>query len=200
MPQLPLPIERLIEQLTRLPGIGRRGAERLVTHLLSGAPEQAAELARALENIRREIQSCGNCGNWSEGAHCSICDDSRRESGRLCVVERPADLLAFEQSGAFRGRYHILGGTLSPLRGIAPDDLSIEPLVRRIEREEIKEVILATSPTVEGDATAHYVAQRLAPLGIEIARIGLGLPLGASLGYADAGTLKLALEGRRKFE
>jgi len=199
MPSLPATIESLIHELTRLPGIGRRGAERIVTFLLDHPPEQAGALAKALEQLQ-SIHPCENCGNWAESARCSICEDPRRDAHQVCVVERPPDILAFEQSAAFRGRYHVLGGTLSPLHGVTPEELNIDKLERRVRDEEIKEVIVATSPTVEGDATALYLARRLAPLGVEVARIGVGVPLGASLGYADAGTLKLALEGRRRLE
>ncbi|MBI3735518.1 recombination protein RecR, partial [Candidatus Sumerlaeota bacterium] len=180
MAALPAAIESLIHELTRLPGIGRRGAERIVTHLLDHPGEQAHLLADALERLRREIRTCEICGNWADGPVCPICSDERRRDGRICVVERPSDLYAFEQSGVFSGRYHVLGGTLSPLHGITPEQLRIEPLERRIKSEGIKEVIIATSPTVEGDATALYLAQRLRPLGVESARIGVGLPLGAN--------------------
>ncbi len=200
MAALPEAIERLIHQLTRLPGIGRRGAERIVTHLLDQPREQMSQLAEAVEQMSLAIRECSACGHWAESELCPICSDERRRNGLLCIVERSPDLYAFEQSGVFSGRYHVLGGTLSPLRGISPDDLRMDMLERRIKAEEIREVIIATSPTVEGDATAMYLARRLAPLGVEVARIGVGLPLGASLGYADSGTLKLALEGRRRIE
>ncbi len=200
MAAFPPAIEAVIGELTRLPGIGRRGAERIVIHLLDQPPQQAEELARAVARLRSEIHPCHRCGNWAEEELCRICSDPARQDGTLCVVERPPDLHAFEQSGGFHGRYHILGGTLSPLRGVTPEALSIELLERRIPEEEIREVIVATSPTVEGDATALYLAHRLAPLGVDVARIGIGVPLGASLGYADSGTLKLAIEGRRKLD
>ena len=200
MAKLPSPIKRLIEELVRLPGIGRRGAERIVTHLLQVPPGQAQSLGAAIEALRSEIRSCERCGHWSEGALCSICSDPARQDGLLCIVERSPDVDSLERSGAFAGRYHVLGGTLSPLSGVTPDHLNIESLMKRISEEAIKEVIVATNPTVEGDSTALYLAQQLAPLGVEVARIGLGLPLGASLGYADPETLKLAIEGRRKLE
>jgi recombination protein RecR len=196
----PAAVETLIEQLRRLPGIGRRGAERIVTHLLEAAPEQTRELTAALTALRDHVRNCTRCGSWCEGDLCRICDNPHRANGRLCVVERPPDLYAFEESGAFDGRYHVLGGTISPLGGVMPDDLNIESLLRRVRDENVQEVIVALSPTVEGDATALYLAQRLAPLGVSVMRIGLGLPLGASLGYADPGTLKLALEGRRRMD
>lgn len=196
----PAAVESLIEQLRRLPGIGRRGAERLVTHLLEAPPAQTQELIAALGTLRERVRNCERCGSWCESRYCRICENEHRANGRLCVVERPTDLYAFEESGAFDGRYHVLGGTISPLGGVMPDDLNIESLLKRMGEESIQEVILALSPTVEGDATAHYIAQLLVPEGVSVMRIGLGLPLGASLGYADPGTLKLALEGRRRMQ
>jgi len=196
----PAAVESLIEQLRRLPGIGRRGAERLVTHLLEAPPAQTQELIAALGTLGERVRNCERCGSWCESQNCRLCDNEHRANGRLCVVERPTDLYAFEESGAFDGRYHVLGGTISPLGGVMPDDLNIESLLKRIGEESIQEVILALSPTVEGDATAHYIAQLLVPMGVSVMRIGLGLPLGASLGYADPGTLKLALEGRRRMQ
>lgn len=200
MAKLPSAIESLIHELTRLPGIGRRGAERIVTHLLESSREQSEELSVSLRRLVSEIRFCSRCGNWAESEECAICTDPRRADGTLCVVERPPDLLAFEQTGVFSGRFHVLGGTLSPLRGISPEELSMDKLESRVREEAIREVVVATSPTVEGDATALYIAARLKPLGVAVARIGVGLPLGASLGYADPGTLKLALEGRRQLQ
>lgn len=199
MTRLPSAIERLIHELTRLPGVGRRAAERIVTSLLEAPPDRAESLRDALGRLRVEVAFCSRCGAWAEGALCGVCSDPNRDAGTLLVVERPADLYSFEGSGAFRGRYHVLGGTLSPMRGVAASDLSVDRLLERVQEERVTEVILATSPTVEGDATAHYLAQALAPSGARVARIGMGLPLGASLGYADPGTLKLAIEGRRNF-
>lgn len=196
----PAAVESLIEQLRRLPGIGRRGAERIVTHLLEASSNQTEDLVRALGELHEKIRICETCGAWCEAAHCRICMNEHRANGRVCVVERPTDLYAFEESGAFDGRYHVLGGTISPLGGVMPEDLSIDHLLKRVRDESIQEAIIALSPTVEGDATALYLAQQLRPLGVSVMRIGLGLPLGASLGYADPGTLKLALEGRRQMD
>lgn len=196
----PSAVESLIEQLRRLPGIGRRGAERLVTHLLDAPEALTQDLVRAMETVRERVHPCERCGSWCEAERCRICMNEHRATGRLCVVERPTDLYAFEESGAFDGRYHVLGGTISPLGGIMPEDLNIDRLMKRVGEESIQEVIVALSPTVEGDATALYLAQQLGPMGVSVMRIGLGLPLGASLGYADPGTLKLALEGRRRME
>ena len=200
MASLPRPIGDLIEQLKRLPGIGRRGAERIVTHLLESPGEQAGALAEAIGGLKAGIRACERCGAWASEATCDICADVRRDGELVCVVERSADIYAFEDSGAFEGRYHVLGGTLSPLGGVGPDDLKIRELAARIPGQGIREIIVATSPTVEGDATALYLSQQLEPLGVRVTRIGLGLPLGASLGYADAGTLRVALEGRRRLE
>lgn len=196
----PAAVESLIEQLRRLPGIGRRGAERIVTHLLEASPQQTEDLVRALGELHAKVRACETCGAWCEAAHCRICMNEHRANGRLCIIERPTDLYAFEESGAFDGRYHVLGGTISPLGGVMPEDLSIDHLMRRVKDESIQEAIIALSPTVEGDATALYLAQQLRPMGVSVMRIGLGLPLGASLGYADPGTLKLALEGRRQMD
>ena len=197
MSYLPAALEDLMEELIRLPGIGRRGAERLALHLLQAPPDQSEALAGAIGRLRLEVHPCRTCGNWTEGETCPICSDDRRHNGQLCVVERPSDLWAFEQAEAFRGCYHVLGGTLSPLAGITAEDLRIEELERRIRAEGITEVILATNPSVDGDATAHYLSRRLAPLGVSTTRIAQGVPLGGHLDYADPGTLRLALEGRR---
>jgi len=195
--RLPAALEGLILELMRLPGIGRRGAERLAVHLLDAEEERPAALARALERLRREVRPCARCGNWAEAEQCTICAEPRRANGQLCVVERPTDLWAFEAAESFEGCYHVLGGALSPLAGVTADDLNIDALERRLDSESIQEVILATNPSVEGDATAHYLARRLAARPVRVTRIAQGVPLGGHLGYADAGTLRLALEGRR---
>lgn len=200
MAAFPAPIESLIEQLVRLPGIGRRGAERLVTYLLRVPSGQVQDLADALTQMKEEVRPCTVCGAWAGGELCSICADAHRSTERVCVIEQPVDVYAFEGSGAFDGRYHVLGGTISPLDGIGPDDLAVDALLRRIEPEGVAEVIVALSPTVQGDATAIYLSQLLGERGVEVTRIGLGVPLGANLGYADPGTLRLALEGRRKMD
>lgn len=197
MARLPRPVEDLLEELRRLPGIGPRGAERIAVHLMAAPAGQSHALADALRRAADQVQLCAVCGNWCEGRMCTVCRDPARANGKLCVVERVVDLWAFEHAEAFDGRYHILGGTLSPLAGVTPDDLRIAELEARMADEAIAEVILATNPNVDGDATAHYLAQRLAPSGCRVTRIALGLPLGGHLDYADAGTLRLALEGRR---
>ena len=200
MKNLPKALDTLLAELMRLPGIGRRGAERLAMHLLEAPAEQVAALARAIEALRRQIQPCAICGNWSEGATCWICTDPARKNGQLCIVERPSDLWAFEQAEIFGGRYHVLGGALSPLAGVTAEDLRIDALEKRLRDEQIGEAIIATNPSVDGDATAHYLARRLAATGVKTTRIATGVPLGGHLGYADAGTLRLALEGRRPLE
>lgn len=200
MVRLPSALEIVLHELRRLPGVGRRAAERLALHMLEAPAEDVLALARAIEQLRHEVHACKICGNFTDAEICSICDDERRATGQLCVVEKPSDLWAFEQAEAYRGRYHVLGGTLSPLAGVTAEDLNIDALEKRIETERIQEVILATNPSVDGDATAIYLAHRFAPLGVKITRIAQGVPLGGHLDYADAGTLKLALEGRRPLE
>lgn len=200
MNNLPKALDTLLAELMRLPGVGRRGAERLAMHLLEKPAEQAASLARAIEALRQQIRPCAICGNWAESETCWICADPARKNGQLCIVEGPSDLWAFEQAEIFGGRYHVLGGALSPLAGVTAEDLRIDDLERRLRDEKIGEVIIATNPSVDGDATAHYLARRLATTGIKTTRIATGVPLGGHLGYADAGTLRLALEGRRPLE
>lgn len=200
MPALPPSLQTLIHQLTRLPGIGRRGAERIAVHLLSAPAEESVELAEALAQLRRQVKPCAQCGNWAEGDLCVICTDPRRERQSICVVETPTDLWAFEQSEAFNGLYHVLGGTLSPLSGVTAEDLRIDELERRIREEAIQELILATNPSVDGEATAHYLAQHFAAMVPRVTRIAQGVPLGGHLDYADPGTLRLALQGRRPLD
>ena len=200
MARLPPAIESLLHELMRLPGIGRRGAERMVVHLLDAPAERPAALAEALARLRRDVRWCELCGNWSEGERCGICTDSARDTSILCVVERPVDLWAIEESGAYRGQYHVLGGALSPLSGVTAEDLRIDQLEIRLRDTPADEVILATNPSVDGDATAHYLARRLAAIGIKTTRLAQGMPLGGHLDYADAGTLRLALEGRRPLD
>lgn len=198
MSQLPDALENLLHELGRLPGIGRRAAERLAIHLLETPADRARSLAEAIACLRREVHPCPICGNWAVADQpCSVCADPRRQNGQICVIEKPSDLWAFEQSEAFAGRYHVLGGALSPLGGVTADDLTIDALERRVQAESVRELIIATNPSVDGDATAHYLARRFAPLGLTLTRIAQGVPLGGHLDYADAGTLRLALEGRR---
>jgi recombination protein RecR len=189
---------RLIAQLTRLPGIGEKTAGRLAFHILRADVEYAEALAGAITAVKRETRLCSRCFALTERDPCSICDDPRRAADVVCVVEEPADLLAVERAREFRGRYHVLHGTLAPLDGIGPDELKIQPLLLRLRDEPIREVILATNPTTEGEATALYLARLLKPLGVRVTRIAHGLPVGADLEYADVMTVGRALEGRRE--
>lgn len=191
------PAARLVEKLARLPGIGPKTAQRLAFYLLSAPPEVAGELARAIEQARASITRCSRCANLTDSDPCAICSDPRRQRHLLCVVEQPRDVLALEKARAYKGLYHVLHGVLSPARGIGPGHLTLDLLRRRLEEGEIKEVILATNPNIEGDATAMYLMQWLRPLGVPVTRLAYGLPVGASLEYADELTLTRALENRR---
>jgi recombination protein RecR len=194
----PEPVARLIEALQRLPGIGPKTAQRLTFFLLKRPLDEVRELSESLMAVKEKIVSCQTCFNVTDEDPCRICADVARDARVLCVVEEPNDLMAMERTGEFRGRYHVLLGALSPLDGIGPDDLKIRELLRRIEAGEIAEVILATNPNVEGEATALYLAKLLRPLGVRITRIARGLPVGGDLEYADQVTLSKALEGRRE--
>jgi recombination protein RecR len=192
-------LEQLQKLLKQLPGIGYRSAERIALHLLVEKPGRLPELVSALETAAKKVRRCAICGNLSEEELCPICADDKRRSGQVCVVEYVPDLAAIERSGAYRGRYHVLHGKLSPIRGVAPEDLNFAPLLRRIETGEVTELILALSNDVEGEATCHYLTERLPPSGVKITRIGFGLPSGSGVLYADAVTLKSAMEGRRDY-
>lgn len=194
------PIQRLVAALRRLPGIGEKSATRLTFHLL-GAPEpQVHELADAIVRLKKEIVLCAECFDLTDASPCALCRDDRRDASALCVVEEPADLAAIEASGRFRGRYHVLGGALSPIDGIGPDVLRIEELLERVRRGTVREVILATNPTAEGDATAHLLAERLHGAGVRVTRIASGMPLGGDLEYADHVTVGRSLDYRREME
>ncbi|MCJ7653132.1 MAG: recombination mediator RecR [Actinobacteria bacterium] len=190
------PVERLIEQLCRLPGIGPKSAQRLAFHLLSVPRPDAVQLARAIVELKDKVRFCSICFNISEGEVCSICSDPGRDDSLLCVVEEPRDVTAVERTGKFRGRYHILGGAISPIDGIGPEELRFRELVGRLKSGEIAEVIVATNPNAEGEATALYLAQLVRPLGIKVTRIASGLPVGGDLEYADEITLGRAMDGR----
>ncbi len=190
-------IDDLTSELARLPGIGRKTALRLTYHLLKQPPEQSRRLAHALETLSEKVRPCERCFNLTEEALCSICRDPRRDPALLCAVEDAADIGAIERAGEFRGQYHVLGGRLSPLDGITPDDLTIRQLVERVERGEVREVILATNPSLEGEATALYVQRQLASLQVSVTRIARGLPVGGDLEYADGVTIAQALSARR---
>ena len=193
-------LEQLIEELVKLPSVGQKSAQRLALHLLRVSREEALRLADAIRAVKEHVGFCSVCGNFSEEDPCLICRDSQRDASLVCVVEQPVDVLAFERTGQFRGRYHVLGGALSPLDGTHPEDLRIRPLLERLRREPVKEIILATNPNVAGEATALYLSRLLTPLGIRITRIARGVPMGSDLEYSDLVTLARALEGRREFD
>lgn len=199
MTEYPPLFESLIAHLSKLPGIGRRGAERMALAIFREQPATARALGGVLSTLHAEIRSCKTCGFMTQQELCSICLNPNRDQKLLCVVETHADVVAFEKSGGFSGRYHILGGKLSPLKGISPDQLNILSLRARIQAEAVQELILAVSPDVEGDATALYLMELLSSSNCRISQIGRGLPNGSSLGVADSGTLRLALETRRPF-
>jgi len=191
-------LTRLIRELSRLPGIGEKTATRLALFMLRADGEYAHALSDAIVAVKQDTRLCSRCFALTESDPCGVCDDPRRSGDVICVVEDPADLLAVERAGEFRGHYHVLHGALAPLDGIGPDDLKIQPLVERIRLGTVLEVILATNPTAEGEATALYVAQQVKPLGVRVTRIARGLPVGADLEYADALTVGRAIEGRRE--
>ena len=194
----PPAVSRLIEALQRLPGIGPKTAQRLTFHLLKQQVASVQDLADALIDLKARVIHCTRCFNVTDRDPCSICDDPGRDEAVLCVVEEPNDLVAMERTGEFRGHYHVLLGALSPLDGIGPDELKVRELLARVEANHVREVILATNPNVEGDATALYLAKLLRPLGLRVTRIARGLPVGGDLEYADEVTLSRALEGRRE--
>ena len=190
-------VDRLIEAFQILPGVGPKGAQRIVLHLLQRDRDGAAQLAQALQETVANIGQCAACRNLSEDDLCTICADSRRDDRLLCVVESPADILAIEQAGGFRGRYFVLHGRLSPIDGIGPEDLGMDRLLQRVRELEPAEVIVATNPTVEGEATAHYIGQLLESHVAVVSRIAHGVPIGGELEYSDGGTIVHALQGRR---
>ena len=192
------PISRLIRELAKLPGIGEKTASRLAFHILRAPGEYARELANALVEVKEKIRLCSTCMNLTEQDPCTLCSDVRRDPSLVAVVATPPDLYAIERTGGFRGRYHVLHGVLSPLEGIGPDDLRIKELLGRVGRGELKEIIVATSPNVEGEATALYLAKVLRPLGVRVTRIASGLAVGGELEYADGVTITRALEARRE--
>jgi recombination protein RecR len=193
-------LELLIAELEKLPSIGLKSAQRLALHLLRVPKEDALRLAEAIRAVRERVGFCTTCGNFSETDPCALCSDPRRDTKVLCVVEQPVDVLAFERTGQFTGRYHVLGGALSPLEGTSPEQLRIRELLSRLRGGEVKEVILATNPNVNGEATALYLSKLLTPLGVRVTRIARGVPMGSDLEYSDQVTLARALEGRRDVE
>jgi recombination protein RecR len=191
------PIERLVASLKRLPGIGEKSATRLAFHLLSAPDASVQELAHAIDRLKREIVLCERCFDLTAESPCEICRDPRRDPSVLCVVEEPADLAAIEKSGRFRGRYHVLGGAFAPIDGIGPGELRIAELEERVRRDGVEEVVLATNPNAEGDATAHYISEQLRPTGVRLTRIAYGMPLGGDFEYADHVTVGICIENRR---
>jgi recombination protein RecR len=197
---LPDPIQDLIVALERLPGIGPKTASRLAFYLLRAPEEIAGQLSEALKDIKNRIALCQECFNITTAGRerCEICESSQRDGSLICVVEEPLDVLAFERIGAYQGKYHVLQGVLSPIEGIGPDSLKIQPLLARVRAGGVKEIILATNPSMEGEATAQYLHQQLQPLGVHVTRLARGLPIGGDLEYADQNTLLRALTGRQE--
>jgi len=192
------PIARLIEELTKLPGVGPKTAQRLAFHLLFRPREEVRKLAEAIVQAREQVKACSVCFNLTDEDPCQICRGAGRDREVICVVEEPRDVVAMERSGGFRGLYHVLQGVISPLDGVGPDDLRIKELLSRLQSSEVKEVIVATDPDVEGEATAAYLARLIKPLGVRVTRIAQGVPVGGELEYADEVTLGLAVQGRRE--
>jgi len=192
------PVARLIEELHKLPGIGPKSAQRLAYYLLRIPEEQARALAEAILVVKEKVVLCSVCQNFTEADPCSICQDKGRDRSRICVVEKPLDILAVERTRKYAGLYHVLHGVLSPMDGVGPDDLKIKGLVERLKDGSVKEVILATNPNLEGEATAMYLSRLIVPLGIKVTRLARGLPFGSDLEYADELTMTRALEGRQE--
>jgi recombination protein RecR len=190
-------VENLVAQLTRLPGVGSRTAHRFAFHLLRVPQEEALALAAAIEEVKERVRFCNECGNLTEEEVCAICRDNRRDHTLICVVEHPADLISLERTHEYRGLYHVLGGSLSPIDGVEPGHLRIDELFRRVDRNGVREVVLATNPNMTGEATAHYLAERLRER-VRVTRLASGLPVGGDLEYADEVTLGRALAGRRE--
>jgi recombination protein RecR len=194
------PVQTLIDELGRLPGIGPKSAQRIAYYLLKATPEDARRLAAAITDAKARVTWCRRCFNIAQGELCSYCQDDRRDATLLCVVEEPRDIVAVERTHEFHGRYHVLQGAISPIEGIGPEQLRVKELVRRVGDENVAEVILATNPNIEGEATAMYLARLLQPLGVSVTRPASGLPVGGDLEYADEVTLGRAFEGRRAVE
>lgn len=193
------PLAQLLEQLEKLPGIGPKSAQRLAFHILRAPREDSELLAQALRDVRTNIHPCARCGNYTDTELCGICQDPRRDDALLCIVAEPRDVMAIENSGEFRGRYHVLGGVMNPLDGIGPEQLSLGQLMKRLHEESVTEAMLALSPTVEGETTANYVARLLKERGVRVTQLARGLPFGGDLDYADQITIAGAVRGRREF-
>ncbi|HEV7147598.1 MAG TPA: recombination mediator RecR [Pedococcus sp.] len=190
-------VQDLIDELGRLPGVGPKSAQRIAFHLLQSDAIDVKRLVDALTEVKAKVRFCETCGNIAEGVQCRICADPRREVASICVVEEPKDVVAIERTREFRGRYHVLGGAISPIDGVGPDDLRIKELMTRLASGEVTEIIIATDPNLEGEATASYLARFLRPMGLRVTRLASGLPVGGDLEYADEVTLGRAFEGRR---
>ncbi|HOB19206.1 MAG TPA: recombination mediator RecR [Candidatus Atribacteria bacterium] len=192
------PIARLINELSRLPGIGGKTAQRLAFHIIDMPREQARQLARVILDAKEGIKYCSICCNITDSDPCSICSSPRRDKSIICVVKDPRDVIAMERTRDYRGLYHVLHGTISPMEGIGPDDIKLKELLHRVQNNGVKEVVMATNPDVEGEATAMYISRLLKPMGIKVTRIAHGIPVGGDLEYADEVTLSMALRGRRE--
>ncbi|MDX2021455.1 MAG: recombination mediator RecR [Deltaproteobacteria bacterium] len=193
------PIAKLVQQLAKLPGIGEKTAARLAFHILRSPASEAQALADAIADVKTRVRQCGKCWDFTESDPCALCSDARRDPTLVCVVAQPQDVVAVERAGGYRGLYHVLHGVLAPLDGVGPDDLRIAELVRRCGTDSVKEVIVATNPSVEGETTAVYMSKLLKPLGVKTTRIATGVPMGGELEYADRFTLARAIDGRREF-
>jgi recombination protein RecR len=193
-------VQDLIDELGRLPGIGPKSAQRIAFHLLAAEPVDVERLAATLQRVKAEVRFCRICGNVAESEECRICRDPRRDSTIICVVEEPKDVVAVERTREFHGRYHVLGGAISPIDGVGPDDLRVRELMVRLQDGAVKELILATDPNLEGEATATYLARLVMPMGLIVTRLASGLPVGGDLEYADEVTLGRAFTGRRRVE
>ena len=196
--QYPASLQKLINELSRLPGLGPKAAQRLAFYLMTAAEDSAGELAQALTEAKSSVHSCPVCGNFTDAELCSICTDHTRDASLLCIVESVADIISLERARSYNGVYHVLGGAISPMDGIGPERLNLKSLGERLRSGRIKEIIMATNPTVEGEATALYLAKKIKPLGIKISRIAHGMPVGGNLAYADEATLALAIDGRKE--
>jgi recombination protein RecR len=198
MPDFAEPLQRLIDEFRRLPGIGQKSAQRLAFHVLRLPRDNAARLAQALTDVKDNLGICAECNNISDAELCTYCRDPHRDRSSICVVEEPHNLLPIETTRTFAGLYHVLGGSISPLRGVGPEQLKIKGLLTRISQGDVKEVILATNPTVEGEATAVYLSRLLKPLGLKVTRIAMGIPVGSDLEFSDEVTISKSLENRRE--
>ena len=194
------PVQDLIDELGRLPGVGPKSAQRIAFHLLAAEPADVARLIASLQRVKDEVRFCRTCGNVAEADQCRICLDARRDQSVICVVEEPKDVVAIERTREFRGRYHVLGGAISPIEGVGPDDLRVRELMVRLQDGTVTELILATDPNLEGEATATYLARLVKPMGLKVTRLASGLPVGGDLEYADEITLGRAFSGRRSLD